>query len=651
MGHGPTCATSCAGRRGPCRWRSGRACCNSPRLSFDVSFAGNLFHPRRGRHAGARFRGPAPRPARAAAFPRGRGHPAVVPAAGHALPTGRADREQRLRADEPAGGHRGGRGNCGSPRRSRGFSQDCPAARCTTTTARRKRTSPPRTPSRVNPTGANGPPCRRSACPSTACKSASSTTPASPCPTASRARYFLGGECLARGYLHDPERNSPPPGIAETGAERFLQNGRPRPARAGRACLQFLGRADDQVKIRGFRVELGEIEAVLARHPAVKETAVGVAPDAGRHGRNSELVGYLRAARRDRPCRPPPTCAAGCSDRMPDYMVPDAFRRAGRAAADTPAARWTAARCRVTRRRARRRNPPAAAPPGDPAGKDHRAAVGRNARHQEPRRARQFFRGRRQLAPRRQGPHEALPGAPAGVPRHGAVPASDHRRAGRVSEPGGNRRSPPSCCDRPDPGTARRQQQAATFAAPARLAWYALKSDHMESIAIIGMAGRFPGAGDVAAFWENLKSTASSPSRTFPTPNWNSTPPTPDGQKRNPRARRAGRRGSVRRGVFQHPRPRRRADGPAAARVSGMRLGSPRTRRLRPRKVSGPHRRVGGREPEFLPALQPLRGPGRFIARLVGGYQQSGIRRISSATTRISSPRAFPTSSTCAARA
>ena len=41
----------------------------------------------------------------------------------------------------------------------------------------------------------------------------------------------------------------------------------------------YIGRRDRMVKRRGYRVELGEIEAGLYRHPAVKEAAVIALPD------------------------------------------------------------------------------------------------------------------------------------------------------------------------------------------------------------------------------------------------------------------------------------------------------------------------------------------------------------------------------------
>ena len=43
-----------------------------------------------------------------------------------------------------------------------------------------------------------------------------------------------------------------------------------------RPTLQYLGRVDRQVKIAGVRMELGEIEAVLQRHPSVAAAAVVV---------------------------------------------------------------------------------------------------------------------------------------------------------------------------------------------------------------------------------------------------------------------------------------------------------------------------------------------------------------------------------------
>lgn len=80
---------------------------------------------------------------------------------------------------------------------------------------------------------------------------------------------FIGGSCLARGYLHNPQLT----------AEKFLQpagfNGK-RLYRSGDRArwladgrIQFLGRLDDQIKIRGNRIELGEIESVIMQTPGV----------------------------------------------------------------------------------------------------------------------------------------------------------------------------------------------------------------------------------------------------------------------------------------------------------------------------------------------------------------------------------------------
>jgi len=134
----------------------------------------------------------------------------------------------------------------------------------------------------------------------------------------------LGGDCLARGYLHLPaqtaERFVPDPFGGGAGGRLYRSGDLARYRSDG--AIEFLGRIDDQVKIRGFRIELGEIEAVLGKHPAVREVAV-VVHDAGEpdRPRQQRLVAYLVA-------EPPPDrdeLRRLGAERLPEYMIPSAL--------------------------------------------------------------------------------------------------------------------------------------------------------------------------------------------------------------------------------------------------------------------------------------------------------------------------------------
>ncbi|HKI05115.1 MAG TPA: amino acid adenylation domain-containing protein, partial [Thermoanaerobaculia bacterium] len=143
----------------------------------------------------------------------------------------------------------------------------------------------------------------------------------SPAPLGVAGELALGG-VLARGYLGRPaataERFVPDPFGQSPGARLYRTGDRVRRLAGG--DLEFLGRVDQQVKVRGFRIEPGEIEAALARHPAVSQAAVVVAGD----GAARRLVAFL--AGRGGEALPD---AAGLRDflgrALPDYMVPAAF--------------------------------------------------------------------------------------------------------------------------------------------------------------------------------------------------------------------------------------------------------------------------------------------------------------------------------------
>lgn len=143
-----------------------------------------------------------------------------------------------------------------------------------------------------------------------------------PVPVGVPGEVYIGGKGLARGYLNRPgltaEKFIPNPFRPEPGARLYRTGDRARYLSDG--TLEFRGRLDQQVKIRGFRVELGEIEAVLSRHPVVRECVV-LAREDGPGGK--WLVAYVVVSREQG------VTLSGLRsflrERLPDYMVPAVF--------------------------------------------------------------------------------------------------------------------------------------------------------------------------------------------------------------------------------------------------------------------------------------------------------------------------------------
>ncbi len=142
-----------------------------------------------------------------------------------------------------------------------------------------------------------------------------------PVPAGSPGELCVGGDQVARGYLHR----------ADLTAERFVADPfRPggRVYRTGDTArhrrdgaLEYLGRRDSQVKVRGVRIELGEIEAAVIAHPAVQQAVADVRLDADGHSR---LIAYVVAS----DCATAPTVAEMRSflgSRLPVAMIPSAL--------------------------------------------------------------------------------------------------------------------------------------------------------------------------------------------------------------------------------------------------------------------------------------------------------------------------------------
>jgi amino acid adenylation domain-containing protein len=145
-------------------------------------------------------------------------------------------------------------------------------------------------------------------------------------PVGCPGELYIGGVCLARGYLNQPELTAdkfiPNPFATEVDKRR----GFTRLYRSGDIVrwlpdgnLEYLGRNDGQIKIRGYRIETGEIESALSEIPNVQRAVV---IDRERGGQKY-LAAYIVSI---------PGCVldfdsirSNLASRLPEYMIPLTF--------------------------------------------------------------------------------------------------------------------------------------------------------------------------------------------------------------------------------------------------------------------------------------------------------------------------------------
>ncbi len=137
-------------------------------------------------------------------------------------------------------------------------------------------------------------------------------------PPGTAGELCIAGPAVMRGYWNLPEQSAAAYLDDASGVRWYRTGDIVQADDAG--DYVFRGRRDRMVKRRGYRVELGEIEAGLYQHPAVREAAAVAIPD--------DTLGIRIMAVL--------CCVAGqqpsiialkrfCGDVLPPYMIPDLF--------------------------------------------------------------------------------------------------------------------------------------------------------------------------------------------------------------------------------------------------------------------------------------------------------------------------------------
>jgi amino acid adenylation domain-containing protein len=149
-----------------------------------------------------------------------------------------------------------------------------------------------------------------------------------PVPIGVPGELCIGGDGLARGYLNQPRLT----------AEKFVDNPFVSGSKVYKTgdlarwrddgTIECLGRTDSQVKLRGYRIELDEVESRLIGHPEIQLCAAVVREMNG----TKQLVAFcvMKPGADKRPCQTPRLLEPRQFRRylkevLPDYMIPSGF--------------------------------------------------------------------------------------------------------------------------------------------------------------------------------------------------------------------------------------------------------------------------------------------------------------------------------------
>jgi amino acid adenylation domain-containing protein len=140
-----------------------------------------------------------------------------------------------------------------------------------------------------------------------------------PAAVGAAGEIHLGGPALARGYLGRPDLTAAafvPDPFGTPGSRLYRTGDLARWRQDGN--LDFAGRRDHQIKLRGYRIEPSEVEAAILAHPEVHAAVVAVRAGVAGPGTESLVAHFVGTA-------------SGAElrdflrDRLPSYMIPTAW--------------------------------------------------------------------------------------------------------------------------------------------------------------------------------------------------------------------------------------------------------------------------------------------------------------------------------------